>query len=198
MQKLHLTTILTQLTKNLAKGIEYTAKDASACLKGNSISFNLTSSSLLSYRYVDDVLRKFRANLKKHRNKCSHQFHICFNGDCGLSNTALHNLGLEIATNFRNIRELTIHFFMCGDITDEGMKCLITPISKVIKHLRKLTINLFRCRNLTDKTLKCIRSIFFLGIVNLENLTFNCSGRTRVLEKEHKLLVETDIEKSKK
>ena len=197
MQKPHITPLATNFFNAAQKGIEYVQERRYLHFEGNiaTISLIFNSSTMLVQGSISNLLQKFRAILRKYCNKHLHKLHLNFNNCIQIDQLELHNLGLDIAANFRNLQVLTIQFYSCQDMTDEKIRCFIMPISKVLSNLSKLSITISQCEKITDKGINHIRSLLFIHFKRLLSLKISCSPQIVSLNNGKRVPVESNITK---
>lgn len=194
MKKLHQTPIATCLLKIIQKDIKDFTNESLVQIMDNTISFRITLARDASQNgRIRHTFTKLSASLKKYNSKYSLKLHLYFNGNCGLSQTGFAKLGSDIATHFRHLREFTLSFFMCDDISDEKLNCLLVPLSRVITKVKKLTINLCRCQNMSNYGLEYIKSLLLVQAKNLKKLSINFSGGASRLNSQEIIPTEINI-----
>lgn len=176
MQKLHIAHSSVHFLRAQQNGVAYRDTNHYLQFDLNSISFKPLIASDFYPGTLNLIINKFQATLRVYRDKYYRKLRLYFCECPGLDKMALQKIGLEIASHFRNLNELTLNFCSCENITYEGLQYMINSISKTLKNLRKLNLSFVLCPHVDDKGANYLRCLILQRLKELKKLTLNFSA----------------------
>lgn len=173
MHKPHSTSATLHFVRASKNGISYIDEGHYIQFDGNSITIRPLLSSDPPFGSIDYLIGLFKAPLRKYKANHSNKLQLYLNECPDLVKGLLHQIGSEIATNFKHLKELTIQFFLCDNLTAEGLRYFLTPIAKNLQGLKKLSLSINCCAKFNDKGIDAIRSLLLRRLTGLQELTLN-------------------------